>query len=130
MTYTYTVTAPYTDLARVRFETRDNKGSTTAMFSDEEIAFQISEKGSWQAAVISLLEAKISEIGDQPDYTAQWLSVKYATTLAALESLLNRKRQEYGIAGIRATTGFAWRPDSAQTEAPTFPDATTDGDDD
>lgn len=104
MTYSYDLTPPYTDNDRVRFETRDNKGETLAMFTDEEITFSVSEKGSWQAAVVSLLEAKIGEIADNPDFTADWLSVKYATSLKALEDLLKRKLDQYGLAG--AALGF------------------------
>lgn len=97
--YTYDLTPPYTDLARVRFETRDNKGEAQAMFTDDEITFQVSEKGSWQAAVVALLEAKIAEIASTPDYTAQWLTVHFGTSLKALESLLATKKAEYGLAG-------------------------------
>lgn len=129
MTYTYDLTVPYTDLARVRFETRDNKGVDLAMFTDEEIAFQISEKGSWQGAVVSLLEAKIAEIADNPDFSADWLSVRYGTSLQALEKLLDRKSAEYGVGSIKATTGSSWRPDSRQRQAPTF-DYSGVGDDD
>jgi hypothetical protein len=65
---------------------------------------------------IQLLMAQLTD----PDFQADWLRVDASTAYKSLESLLATKRQQFGVAAAVATTGFAWRPDSGQTAAPTF----------
>lgn len=127
MTFTYSLTAPYTNLTRVRFAIRDTV-EAAAIFTDEEINFRLSEESTWQRAVISLLVAKIGELANSPDFQADKLSITQATQLNALKALLAEKRQEYGIAAVTATTAYGWRPDSNQTEAPTWDDEDEDDD--
>lgn len=119
MTFTYSLTPPYTDLSRIRYAVRDTD-SASAIFSDEEIAFRLAEASDWKHAVIDLLQGKVMEWANTPQFSAGNLSVNLAENRKTLMELLRLKRQEYGIAQITATTVYAWRPDSGQTEAPTF----------
>lgn len=95
MTFTFDPTAA-TDRERIRFAIRDTNGDAP-MFSDEEIAFILVDAGSWQAAVIAMLEAKIAELANNPNFTADWLTVSVSAQLAAFQGLLDRKMKEYGI---------------------------------
>lgn len=124
MTFTYTPATP-TDRDRIRYAIGDTV-SARAMFTDDEIAFALAEGGSWRAGVIFALEGMIVQLASNPNFTAQWLTVSVTEQIKAFQNLLDRKRQQYGIGGIRATTGYAWRPDSLQTEAPTFPETEDD----
>lgn len=120
MTFTYSISAPYTDLTKVRFALGDTD-STAAKFSDEEIAFQISEQVTWQAAVITLLQGLIAKMSI-PNFTADWLTVDATTARKDLMWLLQQKRNEYGIAALSTEVTYAYRPDSRQTEPPDFSD--------
>lgn len=120
MTFTYSLTAPYTDLTKVRFALGDTD-STAAKFSDEEINFQISEQLTWQAAVITLLQGLIAKLAI-PNFTADWLQVDATTARKDLMWLLKEKRNEYGISALSVETGYAWRPDSRQNQSPDFDD--------
>ena len=120
MTFTYSITSPYTNLDRVRFALGDTD-STAAKFSDEEINFQISEQTTWQAAVITLLQGLIAKLSI-PNFTADWLQVDATTARKDLMWLLQQKRNEYGISQLSVETGYAWRPDSRQNTSPDFDD--------
>src|SRR5882724_4747217 len=128
MTFTYNLTAPFDDIARVRFHVGD-VDQTTAVFSDEEIKFRLSEDGGWQAAVIACLESVIARMAADPNFTAQWLTVNNNSGLQYYTKLLDRKRQEFGIASIVGRSVYTYRPDSNQTSAPTFTDFDLDDDD-
>lgn len=117
MTFTYTPSTP-TDLTRVRFALGDTE-STTAKLSDEEIDFMISEQGTWQRATLACIRNLMAKLAD-PNFTADWLTVDNASAFKSMQALLASKQGEFGIGAVVATTGFAWRPDSGQTAAPTF----------
>lgn len=119
MTFTYNITPPYDDIARVRFHLGD-VDVDTAVFQDEEIQFRIVEDGGWQRAVIGCLESLIARISATPDFHADWLNVQQANPLKYYTMLLTRKRQEFGIATIVGQSVYTYRPDSDQTSAPTF----------
>jgi len=59
------------DVSRVRFHLGDTV-ETGAKFQDEEIAAVISEKGSWQQAVIACILNLMARLSI-PDFTADWL---------------------------------------------------------
>lgn len=124
MTFTYTPSTP-NDITRVRFAIGDTD-TTAAVFTDEEITFQISETTTWQRAVIALLESLIARLAATPDFQADWLRVSQAEALKAYQALLKIKRAEYGVATITATAKHTYRPDSNMTEAPTY-DTAQDG---
>lgn len=116
MTFTYTL-SPATDLTRVRFHIGDTD-SSAAKFSDEEINFVISEAGTWQKAVIQLIQTLIAKLGHTPDATMDWLKIEPSKALAAYEKLLNEKRRELGIVSLTSTAVHVYRADSDQTESP------------
>jgi hypothetical protein len=66
MTFTYTPNSP-NDITRVRFHIADTVESS-AMYSDEEITFGIAEGGSYQQAVIILLQNLIARLSAEPDF--------------------------------------------------------------
>jgi len=119
MTFTYNLVAPYDNITRVRFHIGDTDPASAA-FSDEEIAFRISEDGSWQAAVIACLESLIARISATPDFHADWLTINTTNPLKYYTNLVAIKRQEFGIASIVGQSVFTYRPDSDQASAPTF----------
>lgn len=125
MTFSYNLTSPVADNARVRFALGDVIVDG-AIFSDEEIAFQLAETGTWQKTVIACIESVIARLAATPDFRADWLQVSQATALAQWQLLLKTKRMEYGISLITARTGYTFRPDSWMTEAPTFDDTDDD----
>lgn len=118
MTFTYDLST-VTDLTRVRYHIRDTV-EASALFSDEEINFVLSEKGSVQTAVISLLRAKIGELANEDDFRADWLQVDASKRIAALKALLNEKLNEFDLSS--GTTGVVhrYRPDSAQHSEPDY----------
>jgi len=119
MTFTYTPSS-VNDITRVRYHIGDTVESG-ALFSDEEINMVISETGSYQSAVISLIQSMIA-IYSEPSFRADWLSVNTKDAVSGLKTLLQQKRKEFGIAAISSSTVFTWRPDSLQTEQPDYDD--------
>jgi len=116
MAFTYNVSSP-TDLTRVRFHIQDTD-STAVKFTDEEITFVISEAGTWQKAVIQLIQALIAKLAHTPDATMDWLKVEPSKALASYQSLLIEKKRELGVTNLVATAVHAYRADSNLTEAP------------
>lgn len=119
MTFTYTPSS-VNDITRVRYHIGDTVESG-ALFTDEEITMVITETGTYQTAVISLLQAMIAKYSE-PDFRADWLSVNSSKAVASLRTLLSQKRKEFGISGISSNNVYTWRPDSSQTEAPDYDD--------
>src|SRR5258708_34918742 len=125
MTFTYDVTVPVGDITRVRFAVGDVI-ATGAIFTDEEITFQLSETGTWQATVITCIESVIARLASTPDFRADWLQVSQATALVQWQALLNTKRMEYGLSLIKARTVYTFRPDSGMKASPTVNDMDDD----
>lgn len=123
MTFTYNLTTP-NDITRVRYGVRDTD-STAAIFSDEEINFRLSENaGDWKRTVIDMLQGKIMELSNTPDFTAGPLRVNQQDAKATLERLLTMRRNEYGIPALVGKSVYIYRPDNTTfTEAPTFTDS-------
>jgi hypothetical protein len=116
MTFTYTPNSP-NDITRVRFHIADTVESS-AMYSDEEITFGIAEGGSYQQAVIILLQNLIARLSAEPDFTADWLRVDNRRSVEGYRVLLQEKRRQFGISAVRARGKAVYRSDSGQTEAP------------
>lgn len=116
MTFTYTPSTP-TDLTRARFHIGDTV-SASALFTDEEITFAISEAGGWQQAVIELLQSLIARLSATPDFQADWLKVDSSRSVAGYKELLAEKRRLFGISAVRGSSVAVYRSDSLQTEAP------------
>lgn len=116
MTFTYTL-SPATDLTRVRFHLGDTD-EDAAMFSDEEIAFVITEAGTWQRAVIACIENLIAKLAATPDFEADWLRVDASKALASYKALLIEKKRALGVGGLVATGVHVYRADSDLTESP------------
>ena len=116
MTFTYTPNSP-NDITRVRFHIGDTVESS-AMYSDEEITFGIAEGGSYQQAVIILLQNLIARLSAEPDFTADWLRVDNRRSVEGYRVLLQEKRRQFGISAVRARGKAVYRSDSGQTEAP------------
>lgn len=116
MTFTYTPSAP-TDITRVRFHIGDTV-EAAAIFSDEEITFAISEGGSYQQAVIILLQSLIARLSAEPDFSADWLKVDAGRSVVGYRLLLAEKRRQFGIGAVRGAAKAVYRSDSGQTEAP------------
>lgn len=115
MTFTYDLTN-VTDLTRVRYHLQDTNPDGP-LFSDEEINFAISEKLTYQRATVSLIQALIARMANEPDFRADWLNVNRASQLAKYQELLKQKRAEFGLNMLTATGVPVYRSDSDQTEA-------------
>ena len=118
MTFTYDLTTP-DNITDVRFEIRDTV-EATALFSDEEITYAVSKKGSVNLAVIALIRAKIGELSNEDDFKADWLQVDSSKRLAGLKALLSEKLNEYGLTSGTAGVVQRYRPDSAQHDTPDY----------
>ncbi len=117
MSYTYDIS---TDRGAVRREINDTD-TANGKFTDAEVDYALTSGGSVGAAVVLCLEWLLAMLTD-PNFTADWLTVDSASAYKSVSALLDRKRAQYSLATVRATTAYAWRPDSDQTEAPTFED--------
>ena len=115
MTFTYTPAAA-TDSTRVRFHTGDTV-EAEAYLSDEEITFLLAEESSWQRATISAIKFIIAKLS-KPNFKADWLQVDHASARKGFESLLQQKRQEFGIAAVTTRSQATYRPDSGMDEVP------------
>lgn len=115
MTFTYTPSAP-DDTTRVRFHTGQIV-EAEAFVTDEDIAFALSEGGSWQRAVIMTLKLIIARLS-QPDFTADWLKVSNAEARKGYQAILTEKRQEFGVPAISGRGQAVYRGDSLQTDVP------------
>lgn len=122
--FTYDLASP-TDTTRVRFHTGDTD-SAAPLFTDEEIQFVISEQGTWKKAVIACLENLKARLATSPEFTADWLSVRNGSSLAGLDALIAAKRRELGVSMLTASVSYQYRPDSYQTESPTYPETDTE----
>lgn len=116
MTFTYTPASP-DDVTRVRYHLQDTT-EASAIFTDEEISFVISEEGSWQAAVVSLIQSLIARLAHEPDGSADWLSINWRRSADSWRALLNEKRREFGLSRRTGSSKATYRSDSGQTEAP------------
>jgi hypothetical protein len=122
MTFTYDLTNGFTNLTRVRFNVGDVDASR-AIWQDEVINAVITDAGSWQKAVILLIQSVIAMLSSNPDFHADWLTVSYDKAIASWTALLNLKSRELGVPSgqIVATALYIYRPDSFQTTEPTYP---------
>ena len=125
-TFTYNLDN-VTNIERVRWHLSDTK--QPSMVWDEEITFAISEAGTWQKAVIFIIDRKLMEMGMEPDFKADWLSVDAADAYKRLTALRAKKLNEFGLTsdsvfGINLTTTSTnhYRADSQQTSEPDYTD--------
>lgn len=103
MTFTYELTS-VTDITRVRFHLGDTT-EATAIFSDEEITFAISEATTWQRAVIACIRSVMARLAAEPDMQADWLKVDWRRAADNWKLLLSEKSQEFGVGRARASSG-------------------------
>lgn len=115
MTFTYTPGTP-NDITRVRFSIGDTV-EDTAILSDEEITFAVTEQGSWQGAVIACIRFIITKLSE-PDFQADWLRVSASEARKSWERMLAEKKDEFGLGRSVSSSAVAtYRVDSNQTEA-------------
>ncbi|QPC81066.1 hypothetical protein G4Y79_15285 [Phototrophicus methaneseepsis] len=124
MTFTYDPSNP-DDVTRVRWHLSDT--AEPAMVSDEEISFATSEAGSWQKAVIFIIDKKLMDMSMEPDFQADWLRVDAADAKKRLETMRTRKLKEFGLSSdstygnaFTTTHHHTYRADSLQTEEPDY----------
>ena len=126
MTFTYNLDTP-DNVTRVRWHLSDT--AQPEMVSDEEINFAISEFGTYQKAVIAIINKKLAEFANEPDFKADWLTVNSSAAVAGLEKLRGQKLKEFGLLGdstfgvsMTARVTHNYRADSGQTAAPDYSD--------
>lgn len=119
MTFTYTPSA-VNDVTRVRYHLRDTD-EATAMFTDEEIEMAISEEGSYQKAVISLIQATIAELSREPDMSADWLKIDWRRSVASWSTMLSEKKKAFNLGfRISASSHHTYRADSLLKSEPDY----------
>lgn len=119
MTFTYDTSSP-TDITRVRYHLADTV-EAEAIWTDEDITYAISlQDGSWQRAVVSLIEQYMTTLARTPDFNADWLSVDTSTAMKSWRALLVDKRREFGLAQITASVTHTYRADSRQESEPDY----------
>lgn len=127
MTFTYDTSNP-TDITRVRYHLADTVAAD-AIWTDEDITYAISlQDGSWQRAVISLIEQYITILARTPDFSADWLSVDTKATVESWRMLLADKRREFGLKRMVATVTHTYRADSRQESEPDYTEDNTEED--
>jgi len=94
--FTYTPSATPDDITRVRYHIGDTV-EATAIFTDAEITMEIAESGGWQLAVLNCIRSIIAKLSAEPNFTADWLRVDYATALAGYQKLLALKANQFGM---------------------------------
>lgn len=102
----------------VRFHTGDTE-SDGAFLSDEIITSLLATHDTKQDAVIAALKFIVTKLS-KPDFKAGELEIKYSTSY--YKDLLKMKQDEFGLTDntLTVSTYYTWRPDSDQTEAPTY----------
>lgn len=120
MAFTYSPSATPDDLTLTRYYVRDTV-EASAMWTDDEIDMVLALKGSVEAASISLLQNRITELSNNPNMKADWLQVDWATALSALKTTLAELKQEFGLGWQLSSGGqHVYRPDSLQKEPPDY----------
>lgn len=123
MTFTFDLDTP-TDRESVRFHIGDTD-EATSWASDELIAWRLTEDGSVAAAVLNLINYAISLLAAEPDMTADWLKIDWRRSSENWMELRRRKQIEFGLGAQDSSGGsYSWRPDTRQTEEPTYPETT------
>lgn len=119
MTFTYDLSS-HTDLTRVRYHLADVT-EADAIWSDEEITFAIElYNGSWQEAVIGLIEQQITSLARIPDFKADWLSINSSSSIKSWQHLLSSKRQEFGLTALASRAIHTYRADSREYQSPDY----------
>lgn len=119
MTFSYDLVTP-TDVTRVRRHISDTD-ETTAIFSDEEIQFNLDEEGTVNKAVIALIKQIIAKLSNEPDMQADWLKIDWRRSSEAWFKMLSEKKREFGLGAVIDSGGsHAYRPDTLQKTAPDY----------
>lgn len=119
MTFTYDTSNP-TDITSVRYHLADTV-EADAIWTDEDITYAITlNDGSWQRAVISLMEQYVTILSRTPDFNADWLSVNASSAISAWTKLLSDKRREFGLSAITANVVHTYRADSREWQSPDY----------
>lgn len=117
MSFHYTPNSSPDDVTFIRYHLADTDADA-AIWQDEEIIMAVAVAGSKEAAVVSLIEQRIAQIAQQPDMTADWLTISNRRSADQWETLLQRKKVQFGLnvrsAGRAVPT---YRADSLQTDA-------------
>lgn len=119
MTFSYDLVTP-TDVTRVRRHISDTD-ETTAIFSDEEIQFNLDEEGTVNKAVIALIKQIIAKLSNEPDMKADWLQIDWRRSSEAWFKMLSDKKREFGLGAVIDSGGrHSFRPDTLQKTAPDY----------
>lgn len=119
MSFSYDLVTP-TDVTRVRRHISDTE-EATAIYSDEEISFILTEEGTVAKAVIACIKQVIAKLAAEPNMKADWLQIDWATAITAWKGLLAEKKQEFGLGWISSSGGqHSYRPDTLQKQAPDY----------
>lgn len=102
MTFTYDLTAA-TDTTRVRFHL-DDTVEAQALFSDEEIAFAIVEGGTWQRAVLLLIDRILHRLARESGVELDWLKISRGEGIKFYQQLRTDKRREFGLSSGRTVS--------------------------
>lgn len=118
MTFTYTPSSA-NDITRVRYHIGDVV-EDSAIFTDEEIQFAITETGTWQRAVLDSIRSVMARLATEPDMQADWLKIDWRRSAESWKALLNEKAQQFGLGKARASSGgqHVYRIDGLQKETP------------
>jgi hypothetical protein len=119
MSFSYDLVTP-TDVTRVRRHISDTE-EATAIYSDEEISFILSEEGTVAKTVIACIKQVIAKLAAEPNMKADWLQIDWASAIAAWKGLLAEKKQEFGL-GWQSSSGgqHSYRPDTLQKVEPDY----------
>lgn len=116
MAFTYDLASP-DDITRVRFHVGDTTEATALFPDDDEITFAISEAGSFEGAVLYCIQNIIARMNADPDFTFDELEIDQDSQRKHWVTLLQTKRDEFGIAfksksSLVVTTNVPTRTDA------------------
>lgn len=123
--FTYTFDFENVPRDRVRFEIGDTNAALP-IYQDAELDAMLAvNDDEWQPAVIMALEGEVARLRRVVNFTADWLKVDTQAQLKAAETLLAKKKTEYGLNGagtLNTGVGHVYRTDSLATEEPDYQD--------
>lgn len=115
MVFTYVPSATPSDITQIRYHIADTE-EEYAIFSDAEIEMVLAMEGaSVGKAVLNLINATIARLAQEPDMTADWLTISWRRSADAWKSLLAEKRKAFGLGFSMSTMQVdIYRKDSLQ----------------
>jgi C4-type Zn-finger protein len=131
MTFTYTPSTSPDNITLIRFHIQDVVAAYP-IYSDEEIEMMLAVESSVGKTVVTLIEGIIQKLAQEPDVTADWLTISWRRSADQWEKMLADKKKKFGVGMFTVTTTAVdmyrkdslqgYPPDSTETYEPNYHD--------